>query len=136
MWMGTNWMWKTSLPRRRVDNGRSPGGVSRMSLYTLRHRKAQGWARASESDPSRGRRAKDVVLGPATDGGYYLIGLAGPREDIFEQMPWSTADVLARTISRLGEAGVEARLLEEKSDVDRAEDLPVWEEARKLEPEV
>jgi len=70
----------------------------------------------------------DMVLGPATDGGYYLVAL---RRDsakrsvpvLFSKVPWSTADVLARTIEIADEHGLSYALLEELPDVDRPEDV-------------
>ncbi len=67
----------------------------------------------------------DVVLGPAEDGGYYLIALkAGavhPR--LFEDVAWSTGEVLATTLNRCRELGLSVELLPEASDVDTPEDL-------------
>ena len=67
----------------------------------------------------------DVVLGPADDGGYYLVGLRRealhPR--LFEEIPWSTSAVLARTRDRIAELGLSARFLESGHDVDTVEDL-------------
>lgn len=67
----------------------------------------------------------DVVLGPAEDGGYYLIALkAGavhPR--IFEDVAWSTERVLPATLERCRELGLAVELLPEASDVDTPEDL-------------
>ena len=67
----------------------------------------------------------DVVLGPAEDGGYYLIALrAGavhPR--IFEDVAWSTDRVLSATLERCRELGLAVELLPEASDVDTPEDL-------------
>ena len=67
----------------------------------------------------------DVVLGPAEDGGYYLIALkAGavhPR--IFEDVAWSTGRVLATTLERCRELGLAVELLPEASDVDTPADL-------------
>ncbi|MEO8448820.1 MAG: TIGR04282 family arsenosugar biosynthesis glycosyltransferase [Gemmatimonadota bacterium] len=48
-----------------------------------------------------------VVLGPALDGGYYLIGGRCPVPDLFSAMPWSTEGVIAETRRRLEAAGVE-----------------------------
>lgn len=62
----------------------------------------------------------DVVLGPATDGGYYLVGLSRPRPEIFEGIAWSSADVLGQTIDRLGDARL--ALLPVWYDVDTPED--------------
>ena len=39
----------------------------------------------------------DMVLGPAEDGGYYLIGMRAPGADVFKGIPWSTGDVLNAT---------------------------------------
>ncbi len=67
----------------------------------------------------------DVVLGPAEDGGYYLIALrAGavtPR--LFAEIAWSTDQVLAATLDRCRELGLAVELLPEASDVDTPEDL-------------
>ncbi|MBX7165669.1 MAG: TIGR04282 family arsenosugar biosynthesis glycosyltransferase [Pirellulales bacterium] len=68
-------------------------------------------------------RSKRVVLGPAEDGGYYLIGLSGETPDLFLDMPWSTTDVLALTLDRLRTAGIEPALLARQFDVDVADDL-------------
>jgi rSAM/selenodomain-associated transferase 1 len=43
-----------------------------------------------------------VVLGPATDGGYYLIGCSTPAPQLFDGIDWGGSDVLARTVGRLG----------------------------------
>ena len=67
---------------------------------------------------------RDAVVGPARDGGYYLLGLTRMREELFEGIEWSTPSVLPATLSRLRRAGVEPVLLEELADVDRAADLP------------
>jgi uncharacterized protein len=66
-----------------------------------------------------------VVLGPAEDGGYYLIalraGAVAPR--LFEGIAWSTGQVLAATLDRCRELGLAVELLPEASDVDTPEDL-------------
>ena len=65
-----------------------------------------------------------AVLGPARDGGYYLLGLREMVDDIFSDVPWSTPGVLALTLQRLHDAGVEPAILEELPDVDEVGDLP------------
>jgi uncharacterized protein len=67
-----------------------------------------------------------VVLGPADDGGYYLIGMAQPMPQLLIDMPWSTDQVMPETLRRLAKAGVEPALLETLSDCDRPEDLGNW----------
>ncbi len=67
-----------------------------------------------------------VVLGPSTDGGYYLMGLEGGEPpDLFSGMPWGTEHVLTRTLERIATLGLDARLLESLQDIDRPEDLPL-----------
>ena len=68
----------------------------------------------------------DLVLGPATDGGYYLIGLSAPSPELFQDLPWGTVDVLALTLARAAGLGLRTILLEPLPDIDRPEDLPVW----------
>lgn len=64
----------------------------------------------------------DVVLGPSTDGGYYLIGARPPAPSIFEGLDWSTPSVLSQTIDRLGDAGVSLAVLPPWYDVDTPDD--------------
>lgn len=64
---------------------------------------------------------KDLVLGPSTDGGYYLIGLRKPAPDLFRDIPWSTGRVLSRTLDRA--AGLGLGLLPPWYDVDTPEEL-------------
>jgi hypothetical protein len=68
----------------------------------------------------------DLVVGPATDGGYYLLGLRRPVPDIFSGMAWGSDAVCAQTLAAAARLGLEHRLLEPLSDVDRGEDLTVW----------
>lgn len=69
-----------------------------------------------------------AVIGPATDGGYYLIGLREPMPWLFDNMTWSTSDVLAQTLSRLDAKGVYSAMLSELADIDTPEDLADWPE--------
>jgi hypothetical protein len=73
----------------------------------------------------------EVVLGPAQDGGYYLIALApgAVRRELFEGVPWSTSGVLAATLERCRQLGLRCELLGEGWDVDRPEDLDRLEHA-------
>ncbi|XXK21661.1 TIGR04282 family arsenosugar biosynthesis glycosyltransferase [Arenicellales bacterium nBUS_48] len=65
----------------------------------------------------------DVVLGPAADGGYYLIGLKRPEPNLFQNIPWGGSEVLSCTYTRLNEAGLTFSQLHEHHDIDRPEDL-------------
>lgn len=64
-----------------------------------------------------------VVLGPADDGGYYLIGLKGAHARLFEEITWSTDQVLRQTIERARELELETNLLPAWYDVDDGETL-------------
>ncbi len=66
-----------------------------------------------------------VVLGPATDGGYYLIGCRKEslRPSLFSGIDWSGASVCAETLRRVEEARLEAALVEPWPDIDTCEDL-------------
>ena len=74
-----------------------------------------------------------VVLGPAADGGYYLIGLSRPMPDLFRRIPWGTAQVLADSLAVLRRQGCQPVLLEPLGDIDRPEDLPAWRRIAMLE---
>ncbi len=67
-----------------------------------------------------------LVLGPASDGGYWLIGLKGHRPSLLSGIPWGSADVLHRTLERAAAEGLEPALLTQRDDLDRAGDLMPW----------
>lgn len=64
----------------------------------------------------------DCVIGPATDGGYYLLGMREVQPELFQQIPWSTENVRSLTIRRIKKSGRTYALLPELSDIDREED--------------
>jgi rSAM/selenodomain-associated transferase 1 len=66
-----------------------------------------------------------VVLGPSTDGGYYLIGCKRQILDpsIFHNIHWSTANVFSETVKRIAESGLKFAQLPQWSDVDEFDDL-------------
>lgn len=65
----------------------------------------------------------DTVFGPASDGGYYLLGMRTPIREIFRNKAWSTSSLLDATVQELRELGKSCALLSELNDVDTAEDL-------------
>jgi rSAM/selenodomain-associated transferase 2/rSAM/selenodomain-associated transferase 1 len=69
----------------------------------------------------------DLILGPAHDGGYGLIGLRRPAPEIFQGPAWGTDEVLTETLAKAAAADLTARMLPAVRDVDRPEDLPLWE---------
>ena len=67
--------------------------------------------------------AADAAIGPATDGGYWLIGLRhGPPPGLFAGVRWSTADALADTLATM--QGLRVAMADTLADVDEAADLP------------
>ncbi len=65
----------------------------------------------------------DVVFGPAQDGGYYLVGLRKPIEDLFEGIEWSTKDTLKQSIRRAESLGLTVSFTEVLSDIDTIDDV-------------
>ncbi len=71
----------------------------------------------------RALAAADAVIGPATDGGYYLIGLARDAPAPFREIPWSTGQVTRVTLDRLAVADLSVVTLKTRRDIDTADDL-------------
>ena len=81
----------------------------------------------------------DLVLGPAGDGGYYLIGVHRKtfrhwNPQLFSGISWGTESVLPQTLNIAQKLGLNYNLLETLRDVDRPEDLSVWYHALDLTP--
>ncbi|ASC70418.1 2-phospho-L-lactate guanylyltransferase [Halomicronema hongdechloris C2206] len=77
---------------------------------------------------NQGFRALDhheLVLGPATDGGYYLIGLQRAVAALFQGIPWSTAAVHQQTVAAAEQLGLSHWQLRSLTDVDTPEDLDI-----------
>ncbi|GAB3175004.1 TIGR04282 family arsenosugar biosynthesis glycosyltransferase [Telluribacter humicola] len=67
-------------------------------------------------------QSTEVVLGPSTDGGYYLLGMTRLHKTLFNDMPWSQPELLDQTVSRLQQQGIRYQLLETLSDIDEWDD--------------
>jgi len=80
-------------------------------------------------------KLKNLVLGPAKDGGYYLIGLqknslSKAIPDLFSGINWGAGDVLEKTIEIAKHSGLSFTLLDVLKDVDHPEDLIIWERSQ------
>jgi rSAM/selenodomain-associated transferase 1 len=64
----------------------------------------------------------DLVIGPAADGGYWLIGLRAPQPELFRAIAWSSDQVLAQTLARAKLLGLRMQLLRILVDIDTEED--------------
>lgn len=65
----------------------------------------------------------DIVIGPAQDGGYYLVGMKAPHPEIFQGIPWSTGRVREETLRTFHRYGLKGKLLGTLSDLDSTHDL-------------
>jgi rSAM/selenodomain-associated transferase 2/rSAM/selenodomain-associated transferase 1 len=72
----------------------------------------------------------DLVLGPAADGGYYLVGLSRHAPALFTDMTWGHDRVLVDTLARADRLGLRKTLVDTLIDVDRPDDLAAWEAVR------
>lgn len=73
-------------------------------------------------------RTDPMVIGPASDGGYYLLGYREDATFAFNDMAWSTDAVFGETVRRFAARGIRPAVLPELSDVDTPEDLAQWPE--------
>jgi uncharacterized protein len=73
-------------------------------------------------------RTAPAVIGPAEDGGYYLLGLNAPAPWLFTDMDWGTETVFDETMRRFAAHDIIPTVLEMLADVDRPEDLARWPE--------
>jgi hypothetical protein len=69
-------------------------------------------------------RSSDAVIGPALDGGYYLLGTNKPQPELFQNKQWSTETVYDETIRDFDSLGLKYAKLQTLSDVDTEDDLP------------
>ena len=72
----------------------------------------------------------DVVLGEATDGGYYLVGLQHLVPELFQNMQWGIDTVLEETLERTKRLDLKTEILQPLSDIDYPEDLAIWEKVK------
>jgi glycosyltransferase A (GT-A) superfamily protein (DUF2064 family) len=68
-------------------------------------------------------KEQQVVFGPASDGGYYLIGLRKMIEGIFTNKAWSTENLLTQTLTELEDEQINYGILGTLNDIDTIEDL-------------
>lgn len=83
----------------------------------------------ASSDVQQALRAlqhKPLVLGPALDGGYWLVGLRQPAPTLFAGIDWGGPQVLAQTLAAAGRLGLAPALLADQGDLDRVQDLQRW----------
>ncbi len=79
--------------------------------------------------------SNDVVLGPARDGGYYLLGMKSFLPTLFEEKPWSSPDLLMDTILDLKKMNASYYLLKTLNDIDTIDDLHQLSKFQEQKPE-
>jgi rSAM/selenodomain-associated transferase 1 len=84
---------------------------------------APGVTREAVGQALRALDAADVALGPAEDGGYYLLALREPRPELFSGIAWSTSNVAAETRARASSSRLSVRELPALRDLDTVDDL-------------
>ncbi|MEW6670517.1 MAG: TIGR04282 family arsenosugar biosynthesis glycosyltransferase [Thermodesulfobacteriota bacterium] len=117
------------------QNGR---GLGEKMCHIFREKLSEGYAAVSVTGsdspdlPNRLIQASfdlllvkgaDLVLGPAPDGGYYLIGAKKNYPELFSDIPWSTGKVLAETLEKAAYLGLKTELLPFWNDLDTFQDL-------------
>ena len=76
---------------------------------------------------------KDVVLGPAADGGYYLIGLKKNNINLFNDIDWGSKTVFEKTISKAEKLNLNIGLLSQRNDIDRVSDIEEYKKMKERE---
>jgi uncharacterized protein len=77
----------------------------------------------------------DIIIGPSTDGGYYLLGMKKAEPFLFENIKWSTGSVLKETISHCNKNNWSYFLLPELTDIDEEKDLVHFKETFNFKPD-
>ncbi|MFN3999411.1 TIGR04282 family arsenosugar biosynthesis glycosyltransferase [Algoriphagus sp.] len=74
----------------------------------------------------------DMVVGPAKDGGYYLLGMSGFFPEVFNEIPWSTSKVLEITLDYADKLKLDYEFLKILSDIDTLEDWEIFKTSNKI----
>jgi uncharacterized protein len=134
-WLGD----EALIPQEEGDLGRRMAGAFAEAFRRGASRAAiigtdaPAVSRALVVEALEGLDGHDVVVGPARDGGYYLLALSRPQPALFEGIPWSTPSVLQATLARASALGLRVRQLEAAADVDTLEDVHrEWDRLRPL----
>jgi rSAM/selenodomain-associated transferase 1 len=118
---------------KRMQHGFEAAFASGARRVVLAGSDIPGLSRALVVEAFAALEAHDVVLGPALDGGYYLIGLREQQAGLFDGMRWSQPDVFRDTLDRAAAAGLSVHRLPELRDIDSLEDVRAeWPRLRPL----
>ncbi|MCI0340170.1 MAG: TIGR04283 family arsenosugar biosynthesis glycosyltransferase [Planctomycetales bacterium] len=125
-WLGPPWR---AVPQVEGDLGARIAGAADAAFVAGAHRVVLLGTDCADVAPADVEEAfaslarSDAVLGPAADGGYWLLGLNAPEPSLLRGVPWGTGGVLESTLRAARAEGLDVALLRTLSDVDRPEDL-------------
>ncbi|WP_233169249.1 TIGR04282 family arsenosugar biosynthesis glycosyltransferase [Hymenobacter sp. BT523] len=105
------------------------GGASRVAIIGT---DCPGLTQQLLQDAFAALASHDMVVGPADDGGYYLLGLNALHLELFANKDWSTATVLPDTLADAARLGLSVAQLPMLHDVDSGRDLATWRAAKAL----
>lgn len=132
-WLGNQWHYQ---PQHQGDLGERLIHAFEAAFATGAERVVAIGTDCPSLDSTRLQQAfeslqeKDLVLGRATDGGYYLIGLRRSIPALFQGIAWGTDTVLQQTRT-IGESlNLDIITLEPLTDIDRLEDLSIWQQVK------
>ena len=129
-WLGTEWVYQ---PQGEGDLGDRLITASQAAFATGMERAVIIGTDCPGLDADRLTQAfqalqnHDLVLGDATDGGYYLIGLRRSLPELFRGISWGTSVVRQQTVAIANQLNLTIAHLPVLSDIDYPEDLPVWQ---------
>lgn len=135
-WLGQQWSYR---PQAQAGLGERLSQANQAAFATGMQRVVTIGTDCPGLDAARMQQAfrlldnHDLVLGPATDGGYYLIGLRKFVPDFFVNIAWSTDVVLQQTVEIANQLGCSVAYLDSLTDVDQPEDLAVWQAVQSAE---
>lgn len=136
-WLGTQWCYQPQaagdLGERLIQAIQSAFAAGMQRVVTI-GTDCPGLDASRMGQAFAALNRADVVLGPAIDGGYYLIGLRRLVPELFQGIAWSTETVLQQTVAIADRLGLSVAYLEPLADVDRPEDLAVWRSVQQTRP--
>jgi rSAM/selenodomain-associated transferase 2/rSAM/selenodomain-associated transferase 1 len=132
-WLGTDWQYRPQTAGdlgERMSSAFTDARQAGMERVVIIGTDCPGLNAEFIQDAFAQLLTHDLVLGPAIDGGYYLIGLRSLHPELFAGISWSTDRVLTQTIEIGQRLNLSLALLPFLADIDRPADLSVWEQAR------
>lgn len=129
-WLGSEWVYQSQSPgdlgARMAEAFQAAFAAGMKQVMTI-GTDCPGLDAGKMAQAFRALQDHDLVLGPATDGGYYLIGLRQFFPALFAEIAWGTSEVFQKTVEIAQSLGLAIARLDPLTDVDRPADIPVWQ---------